>query len=595
MRLGSRVAAVFTATLACVSLAIPVVAAPRDPARQAEFAAAAAEFHVPAEVLLAVSYDETAWEAHAGQPSTTGAYGPMALVDLPATTPTPKGDGVADLHTLTTAARLINAEPSSVRTSDDANIRAGAALLASYAGNPLPTNVNGWYAAVTHYGGQDFANTVFATIRTGAHATTADGQTLTLPADPTATAFTAPEAQQQAACPRTLTCRFIPAAYAQTDPSPLDYGNYDLADRPAKGLTVDYVVLHDTEESLSGTISDFQDPNHFASANYVVDGVSGVVTQMVPDSDVAWHAGNWYVNMHAVGIEQAGFAVQGATWFTERMYHTTAALVRYLAARYGVHVDRQHIIGHDNVPGISPAGIHDMHWDPGPFWNWSHFMNLLGQYTVPTAGPNSQVVTINPVFADNIQSVTDCEQNQQLPAQAASFVYLRTAPDPNAPLFNDPGLNTGGTTCAADWGDKASTGQQFAVAGRQGDWTAIWWDGAKVWFQDNHATTPTTAFVVQPRPGMTSVPTFGVAYPDPSEYPAAIPPRTVAPLPYTIQTGQSYVLGGTTPTDYYYAQTINSSLPDDHTDVPGHTRYLEIQLGHRVAFVRASDVRVVLR
>jgi N-acetyl-anhydromuramyl-L-alanine amidase AmpD len=392
-----------------------------------------------------------------------------------------------------------------------------------------------------------------------------------------------------------LTCTFVPAAYAQTDASKLDYGNYDLADRPAKGLTVNYIVLHDTEESLTSTITGFQDPNHFASAHYVVDGVTGTVTQMVPNADVAWHAGNWYLNMHSIGIEQVGFAVQGATWFTERMYQTTATLVRYLAVRYGVRIDRQHIIGHDNVPGISPGGIPGMHWDPGPFWNWGHFMNLLGAYTVPTAGPNSQVVTINPVFADNIQTVTDCEQHQPLPAQAASFVYLRTAPNAAAPLFNDPGLNSTGTTCAADWGDKASTGQQFAVAGRHGDWIAIWWDGAKVWFENRRTATPTSTFVVRPKPGLASVPTYGVAYPDPSEYPAAIPPRTVTPLPYTIQPGQSYVLGGATPTDYYYAQSIDNSLPDDHTDVPGAQRYLEIQLGHRIAFVKASDVQIVFR
>ncbi|HEX4701621.1 MAG TPA: peptidoglycan recognition family protein, partial [Pseudonocardiaceae bacterium] len=569
--------------------------------RQRDFTAAATEFDVPVDVLLAVSYGETAWEAHGGRPSTTGAYGPMALVDLPAGTATAKGDqDQPALHTLTTAATLVGADPATLKSSDQANIRGGAALLASYADGA--STLNGWYDAVARYGGgRDFADTVFATIRSGAARHTDDGQNLTLTASPNATPTVppAPTSTVQAECPRTLTCTFIPAAYQQTGPSKLDYGNYDFADRPTKGLTVDYIVLHDTEESYAGTIATFQDPFHFASAHYVVDGVAGTVTQMVPTKDVAWHAGNWYVNMHSVGIEQVGFAVRGATWFTERMYQTTAALVRYLAARYGIRLDRQHIIGHDDVPGISPAGVPGMHWDPGPFWDWGHFMNLLGQHTFPTGGPHSKVVTINPVFADNIQTVTDCEQRQPVPAQAASFVYLRTAPSPTAPLFNDPGLNptgTVGTTCAADWGDKASAGQQFAVADRQGDWIGIWWDGSEVWFEnlrDHRVATPTSTFVVQPKSGRTSIPTYGVAYPDASDYPADIPPKVVIPLPYTIQTGQSYVFGGTTPTDYYYAQTIDNSLPDDHTDVHGTQRYLEIQLGHRVAFVNAADVLVV--
>jgi N-acetyl-anhydromuramyl-L-alanine amidase AmpD len=602
MRLRTRLAVVLTAGVCGVALAATASArpAPHNRDRQADFTAAAAEFGVPVGVLLAVSYDETDWEAHDGRPSTTGAYGPMALVDLPATTRTAKGDGAAQpaRHTLTTAATLIGADPTALKTNDGANIRGGAALLASYA-VPRPATIDGWYDAVSRYGGAPrFADTVFATIRAGAARHTDDGQDLVLSASPQARPRAAARSTSLAACPPTLSCTFVPAAYAQTGPSKVDYGNYDLADRPARGLTVNYIVLHDTEESLNGTITDFQNPNHFASANYVVDGVNGTVTQMVPNADVAWHAGNWYVNMHAIGIEQVGFAVQGATWFTEPMYHTTATLVRYLAARYGVRIDRQHIIGHDNVPGISPAGIPGMHWDPGPFWNWGHFMNLLGRFTVPTAGPDSQVVTVNPVFAGNVQTVTDCEQNQPVPAQPAGFVYLRTAPNATAPLFGDPGLHSTGTTCAADWGDKASTGQQFAVAGRQGDWIAIWWDGAKVWFEDpaGHSTaTPTSTFVVRPRPGLASIPTYGVAYPDPSDYPAAIPPRTVTPLPYAVQSGQSYVLGGATPTDYYYAQTIDGSLPGDRTNVIGTRRYLEIQLGHRIAFVKASDVQVMFR
>ena len=68
------------ATMACMLgavLVFPAEAAAQPPpgtgGRQAEFAAAAAEFTVPDSVLLAVSYQETLWESHSGgQPSTTG-------------------------------------------------------------------------------------------------------------------------------------------------------------------------------------------------------------------------------------------------------------------------------------------------------------------------------------------------------------------------------------------------------------------------------------------------------------------------------------------------------------------------------------------
>lgn len=625
MRVNRRLVSTLAVVTTALAVGLPVSAGAQDAsgARQAQFAAAAQEFGVPESVLLALSYNESLWETHNGAPSTTGDYGPMALTDV-ATGLTAKGTpSTAGLHTLTEAAALIGASPAAVKSDPADNIRAGAALLAGYAtkldNGRLPTSINDWYGAVAEYSGaadqagaKDFADDVYATIRSGASRHTGDAQNLTLPADTSVRPNTSqlaalhlapPPPGRQPECPVNLDCTFIPAAYAEVS-SNTDYGNYDLADRPANGLSINYIVIHDTEESYAATVSDFQNPSHYASANYVVRGSNGTVTQMVPDQDVAWHAGNWYVNMHAVGIEQEGFAVQGATWFTERLYRTTATLVRYLAARYHVSIDRQHIIGHDNVPGPSAAGVPGMHWDPGPFWDWNHFMNLvsmnlLGDYIVPTGSPLSPVVTINPVFADNIQNVTDCENHTPVAAQASSFVYLRTAPDPSAPLFNDPGLNptgTVGTTCASDWGDKASSGQQFVVAGRSGDWIAIWWDGAKVWFDnpgDNRVVTHSSALVVKPKPGETSVPVYGSAYPEASAYPPAIPVRTLNPLPYAIHAGQSYVYGGSTPTDYYYAQTIDNSIPDDHTDVPGTQKFLEIQLGHRVAFVLASQVEVV--
>ena len=56
-----------TAVMLGAALTYPADAAAQTPpgtGRQAEFAAAAAEFTVPDSVLLAVSYQETLWESH---------------------------------------------------------------------------------------------------------------------------------------------------------------------------------------------------------------------------------------------------------------------------------------------------------------------------------------------------------------------------------------------------------------------------------------------------------------------------------------------------------------------------------------------------
>jgi N-acetyl-anhydromuramyl-L-alanine amidase AmpD len=406
-------------------------------------------------------------------------------------------------------------------------------------------------------------------------------------------------ATQQPECPATLDCDFLPAAYQLNNPSdPQSYGNYDVADRP-NTTKIKYIVLHDTELEYNATLREFQNPAAYVSAHYVVRSGDGHVTQMVPTKDVAWQAGNWYINSQSIGIEQEGWATQGATYYTPALYQSTARLVRYLAAKYHVPLDRQHIIGHDNVPGITTAGIAGMHWDPGPYWDWGYFFKLLGRPFTPTASPQSSLVTIDPVFKENIQATRDCEKGVDLPPQASSFVYLHTAPSDDAPLFSDAGLHTNGaagTNCAADWGDKASAGQRFVVAERKGDWTAIWWAGGKAWFHSPEGvrtTVPTRGLVVTPKAGVTSVPVYGRAYPEASAYPADIPVQAVSALPYRIKPGEAYAYGGETPTGYYYAKTIDDSLPDDHTYVTGQDRYLTIQIGHRIGFVKAADVDVV--
>ena len=87
---AAPVAPPVAALVAALGLAVCALAVAPDPAAagapepgalQQAFAAAAREFHIPESVLLAVSYNESRWESHAG-PSTGGGYGVMHLVDL---------------------------------------------------------------------------------------------------------------------------------------------------------------------------------------------------------------------------------------------------------------------------------------------------------------------------------------------------------------------------------------------------------------------------------------------------------------------------------------------------------------------------------
>jgi len=397
-----------------------------------------------------------------------------------------------------------------------------------------------------------------------------------------------------AECPNGLACRVIPAAYQQNSQDPGDYGNYDLATRPDDGLAIRYVVIHDTEYGYDPTIALFQNPLAYVSAHYVLRSADGQVTQMVPTQDVAWHAGNWWVNSHAIGIENEGFATEGNTWYTPRLYRSLARLTRYLADRNGIPLDREHLIGHDQVPGPTAAYQPGMHWDPGPYFDWAQFMALVGAPINGSGGDRTgRIVTIDPNYATNRPVVTYCESGtcRTLPPQPTNFLYLHTAPSDSAPLVSDPLLSgTGlepdgvGTTQANDWGDKAVTGQTFAVAGRSGDWVAIWYGGRRAWLEDpvGRNTVAGSGTLVTPKAGLSSIPVYGRAYPE---------DISGSTLGYEIPAGQVYVAKDLVGADYYDATTFDAL--DTYHVFTGPTQFYEISFNHRIAFVKAADVDVI--
>ena len=596
--------------------------------RERAFAAASAEFGVPRTVLEAVSYAQTRWDFHPGH-SSSGGYGPMHLVDANlgsaaegrglGEAPTPAADPVAD--TLGRAATLTGLSEDALRTDELANIRGGAALLAATQkrlGLPTgeSTDSGEWYAAVADASGsaeedvaKAFADDTYSVIASGASRRTVDGKQVSLV--PTAvTPQTAlvgklhlhkKQSNGPVDCPPGLDCEWLPAPYAQTGPDAGDYGNHDLANRPV-APKITNIVIHNTEATYDTTLKLASDPTYLAW-NYTLRSSDGHVAQHLDPKDVGWHAGNWYVNGHSIGIEHEGFAATGAQWFSEPMYRSSARLVRYLAKEYDIPLDMQHIFGHDQVPGVTAGNVAGMHWDPGPYWNWEHYFQLLGApLQSHTAGNAKDLVRILPGFEDNQQTVTYCDGTvaDSCGTQPTNFVYLRTAPSADAPLVNDIGRKANGapsTTSVSDIGARAQTGLTFAVAGRQGDWTAIWFNGVKGWFLNPVAdptAVPVRGYYVVPKAGLAKAPVYGRAYPEASAYPAGIPAQAVSPLQYTFAAGQRYAVGDlTVPTDYYRAVTFSPDTPNDHLDVVGQDRYYQISLGHRFAYVRAADVDVV--
>jgi len=579
---------------------------------QATFDRAAEVSGVPADVLLAVGYLGSQWSHNDGAPSTSGGYGVMHLTDQPVTaesTPA-KGDsnrGLPDrAGTLTTAADVTGLSPARLRSDHVANICGGAAVLASYQPRTTAQGPADWSKAVALYAGTaaedealHYADMVFDVLRTGASETTDTGDTVTLAASPSATV----DAQavedsrllmpgvQELECPTTIECSVVEATYNQYGTTPTQYANYDLADRE-KDISIDYLVVHNTECTYDVCTKLIQHPTRFVSWHYTIRSNDGHVDQHVANRNVAAHAGNWYLNMHSIGVEHEGIAAQPGKWYTEALYRSSAELVKYLSDKYGYQLDRAHIVGHEEF------GSSNYKYDPGPYWDWEHYMKLLGAPIKPDRRSKSQVVTVRPGFTDNQRTLNGCYgAGPTCPAFGTNYVDVRTAPSDTAPLVNNS------TDLVSDRNARAVARHRFYVADRQGDWLKVWWDGAVGWVKRSKgdpAVVPSQGEVVEAVSEPATV--YQRAYPEPAAYVGTPVPDQGQPTltaadgkgAIKLQPGQQYVIGDkTVPADYYYAKSFDNSIPGDKTLITGEQVYYQVWVGHRFGYVKAEDVRVL--
>ena len=177
-------------------------------------------------------------------------------------------------------------------------------------------------------------------------------------------------------------------------PIPAAWSNYSHVHRPASAVRL--IVVHVTESSYAGTIRWFRNPRAHAAANYVV-GRHGEIAHMVPDDEIAWHAGNGWVNAHSIGIEHEGYTrVDGVV--TDAEYRASAQLVASLLRRYRLPADRRHVIGHSQVPDPFHRGLFGVwahHTDPGAYWDWTRYMSYVRDYRAGLTPPPRPVdVTI---------------------------------------------------------------------------------------------------------------------------------------------------------------------------------------------------------
>jgi N-acetyl-anhydromuramyl-L-alanine amidase AmpD len=348
----------------------PALADKQLPLSQA-FDRAASSQGVPRDLLVALAFAETHLDGHNGEPSASGGYGVMHLVSNPTSKALEKASGLTGLPA------------DKLKADTESNILGGAALLRSKADElgldqAARKDPGRWYEAVAKYGGATspqlarlYADAVYEQLGLGI-------QTKGVTVKPTE--VTADRGQYANA--RQLSAEAASPDYPDATWVAASSSNYTASSRPTS-YAIDRVVIHVTQGSYAGTISWFQNSSAQVSAHYVVKSSNGAITQMVRDKDIAWHAGNWSYNTRAIGIEHEGY-VSEASWFTDAMYRSSAALTAYICDKYGIPKDRSHIIGHVEIPGSD-------HTDPGPYWNWTTYMS----YVTGGGGTPSWTTTID--------------------------------------------------------------------------------------------------------------------------------------------------------------------------------------------------------
>jgi hypothetical protein len=334
------------------------------------FEDAAREFDVPRALLEALAWAETRWhppspqiESHHGMPL---FHGIMGLRDDP--------------HfgrSLRLAAALLGMPSRRLAFDTPSNIRGAAALLALYGPGLTRTSpLEAWEGALARLSGivgRDIAQIhtydIYMAIREGRQ-----GPDFAVTQHSVDLARIYGQARLDVLSARVLTLGDYPDALWL----PAASCNYS-----GRTLAVSHVTVHTTQGSYAGAISWFRNCSAGVSAHYLVRSSDGQITQMVRESDKAWHAGS--ANGHTVGIEHEGFVEQPDAWYSAPMLLASSGLARAILAARGIapHVydgsrgwnavlpeADYNVKGHVNHAGQT-------HTDPGAGWDWGRYKRMI--------------------------------------------------------------------------------------------------------------------------------------------------------------------------------------------------------------------------
>jgi hypothetical protein len=167
------------------------------------------------------------------------------------------------------------------------------------------------------------------------------------------------------------------------------------------GTAISAVTIHTIQGTYAGAISWAKNCNANVSYHYVLRSSDGQVTQMVYESDKAWHVGS--ANPYTIGLEHEGY-VTDPSWYTVAMYQGSADVVRDICnSGYGISNLRTAFFpwasttyyNQSSIPGscVQIKGHqhfpNQTHTDPDQYWDWKYYDNLINQSTTVTTLTNA--------------------------------------------------------------------------------------------------------------------------------------------------------------------------------------------------------------
>ncbi len=572
------------------------------------FDAASRETGVPASLLKAICYMEGRLSNHGGTPSVDGGYSCMHLVQgsNPTTNAQDESPALARHHvisaqvnrvdTLDKAAQELGVSTQSLKTDMATSIRGGAVILRDDAlslskNHTLPTSLAGWYGAVALYSNAStrstatlYADALYKILNTGFSATNDTHEIVTLaPQAVTADVSTAASVKGVASLPTgcsndgktdypgAIDCILTPTSTYDCNVVPNNAPcNYEDANRPTD-YPVKFVVIHDIEGTAQAALSTFQNPINKVSIHYIVD-TDGTVYQVVHDKDIAYHAGNYWYNQRAVGIEHAGFDATGFQWYNATQYLASAKLTAYLLQKFNIPLSRSSIIGHEDVPAPYLA-VAPNHVDPGPYWLWDYYFSLIHKQGIPfaTNSSNQHIFALHPATDKHPYN----KNGTETPANF-NFFYLYNGPSTASGL-----IPTADSTDITDVRDNVGPDVSYYYIAKVKDPAGTGDTMYEIWYGEEDSTHFATAKLAW----------------------LAVPPDTATRGQGTAiallanSTGNAEVYGRPVTDEKYHIgdAPINSVFVSTYTVIEYNTtnQWYEIDFNHRQAWVPASEVTIV--